>query len=689
MAIRRPSGREDFEIGIICALPLEYNAVSLIFDEFWDEDGDPYGRAAGDHNNYTTGRIGKYNVVLALLSHMGKTNATSAAHSLRLSYSGLRFVFLVGICGGVPRVGAEEILLGDVVISKTIVQYDFGRRYPDEFLRKDTVEDNVSKPNKEVRNLLVTLETDRGMELLYRRTTRFLKELQEIAAKQRKSRGKYNYPGTAEDKLFESHYTHGIPRTCECIGYGRTSGCVCNESFNLSCEEVGCDKRHLVPRERLEMKRQLEPDNIDEAQEPAIYVGPIASGDTVMKSGEDRDRIARKEGVIAFEMEAAGVWEELPCCIVVKGVCDYADSHKNKKWQNFAAATASSVTKVLLERLIREDKPLAPAIRDERADASNMLQNSCLGCNIARLQQGNNVAGLPESNLLTILMSQLARGLPPQIKHQDPVTVIDARNRPIPFFLDTIGSVKLFTEVLKEKFKDLGLEKIKRGEWYLEDHYTGQILNLTKPWESLIRPGQLLDMTMVFRGRNISSTQCPACCSTNFGDPKTQVTCHMCALTYRRIEEIQEIPVLKEDSQPQPRTAVPQATPKGEHKVLAPLPRPRPLKPQSDDDDISHYSRVQIIDTSFQIQKAGESKIVAGIATLSVQDLDDPERLAAYLATVCGLPEEDCLVALRECETQLLAMRAEFGQPPPPVRTLAVPPAPSDRWWRSRTRRPI
>ena len=129
----------------------------------------------------------------------------------------------------------------------------------------------------------------------------------------------------------------------------------------------------------------------------------------------------------------------------------------------------------------------------------------------------------------------------------------------------------------------------------------------------------------------------------------------MCALTYCRIEEIQEIPVLEESSPPQPRTAVPQAAP----KVLAPLLRPRPLKPQNDDDDISRYSRVQIIDTSFQIQKAGESKIVAGIATLSVEELDDPERLAAYLATVCGLPEEDCLVALKECETQLLAIRAE------------------------------
>ena len=88
------------------------------------------------------------------------------------------------------------------------------------------------------------------------------------------------------------------------------------------------------------------------------------------------------------------------------------------------------------------------ASASERADASNIPHNNCPGCNIARLQQGNNITGLPESNLLTILMSQLAQGLPPQIKHQDPVTVIDARNRPIPFFLDTIGSVEVCKDTL-------------------------------------------------------------------------------------------------------------------------------------------------------------------------------------------------------------------------------------------------
>ncbi|KOS22375.1 Aminodeoxyfutalosine nucleosidase [Escovopsis weberi] len=79
-----------------------------------------------------------------------------------------------------------------------------------------------------------------------------------------------------------------------------------------------------------------------------IHFGSLASGDGVMKSGEDRDRIAQAEQIIAFEMEGAGVWEVLPC-LVMKGICDYADSHKNKAWQNYAAATAAACMAAFLD----------------------------------------------------------------------------------------------------------------------------------------------------------------------------------------------------------------------------------------------------------------------------------------------------------------------------------------------------
>jgi nucleoside phosphorylase len=47
-------------------------------------------------------------------------------------------------------------------------------------------------------------------------------------------------------------------------------------------------------------------------------------------------------------MEAAGLVDNFPC-IVIQGICDYADSHKNKGWQEHAAAIAAAFAKELLE----------------------------------------------------------------------------------------------------------------------------------------------------------------------------------------------------------------------------------------------------------------------------------------------------------------------------------------------------
>jgi nucleoside phosphorylase len=94
-------------------------------------------------------------------------------------------------------------------------------------------------------------------------------------------------------------------------------------------------------------------------QKPLTHFGRIASGDLVMKSGHHRDDIAARENVIAFEMEGAGVWDNFPT-VVIKGVCDYADGHKNKKWQRYAAATAAACTKALLKRWRVADKLSRP-----------------------------------------------------------------------------------------------------------------------------------------------------------------------------------------------------------------------------------------------------------------------------------------------------------------------------------------
>jgi hypothetical protein len=67
-----PSCCQDFEIAIICALSVEFDPVSFSFEQFWDEDSDPFRRASGDTNQYTMGRVAEHDVVLVLLPQMGK-----------------------------------------------------------------------------------------------------------------------------------------------------------------------------------------------------------------------------------------------------------------------------------------------------------------------------------------------------------------------------------------------------------------------------------------------------------------------------------------------------------------------------------------------------------------------------------------------------------------------------------------
>jgi nucleoside phosphorylase len=67
--------------------------------------------------------------------------------------------------------------------------------------------------------------------------------------------------------------------------------------------------------------------------------------------------------VLCFEIEAAGLIDSFPC-LVVRSICDYADLHKNKRWQLYIAATAAAYAKEVLsvippskveaERKIRE-----------------------------------------------------------------------------------------------------------------------------------------------------------------------------------------------------------------------------------------------------------------------------------------------------------------------------------------------
>ena len=80
---------------------------------------------------------------------------------------------------------------------------------------------------------------------------------------------------------------------------------------------------------------------VRDRHDPVIHYGLIASGNRVIKHGSTRDKLSQELGILCFEMEAAGLMDNFPC-LVILGICDYADSHKNKQWQGYAAATAAA-----------------------------------------------------------------------------------------------------------------------------------------------------------------------------------------------------------------------------------------------------------------------------------------------------------------------------------------------------------
>ncbi|KAE9577815.1 hypothetical protein CGCF415_v012447 [Colletotrichum fructicola] len=337
----RPQHRDEFEIAVVCALPLESDAVSLIFDEFWgDEGGHGLGRSAGDQNSYTNGRIGDHNVVLVHLPNMGKVSTAAAAAGLRSSYTRLKLAVLTGICGGVPRLeGGKEIFLGDVIISQAVVQYDLGRQYPEKFIRKDTTSDNLGRPNQDIRSLLASVQGEFGLNRLQQQMLRTLDQIQNKTAGHHVV---YTRPPPTEDVLLEPAYLHRHHDQYNC---GCDDNAACNKAMDSSCLDLRCAENSVLRRAH---------SGDSQSRDPRIFFGQVASGDTVMKSGERRDSIAREHNVIAFEMEGAGVWDQVPC-LVVKGVCDYADSHKNKVWQPYAAAVAAATTKALLGLYPRTD----------------------------------------------------------------------------------------------------------------------------------------------------------------------------------------------------------------------------------------------------------------------------------------------------------------------------------------------
>ena len=414
----RPPSYDDFEIAILCAKPEEAAPVFAMFDKHWEEDGAIYDKAEGDENEYRLGRIGRHDVVLAFASGQGKSNAASVAGCLRMTFKKIVLLLVVGVCGGVPGVehsdSTRRIFLGDVVISTQVVQYDFVTQYVDEFRLIDTFRGATG----EVLSFLAPLQMRTGGQNEGELESGLSRNLDTLFEHQRFQDSLY--PGGEQDKLFNPSYQHKhYGSTCQTCA--NETNAICEDARNSLCPGL-CYPKEWDPQTHIEDTRNGSNFVFRETEQygrPRVHFGWIASADKVMKSSTHRQDVIKKiaskyeqdeEKIIAFEMEAAGVWRQQYNIVVVKGVCDYADGHKDDRWQKYAAATAAACTKAMLKRWRKRrrdwsDQQDTPPMHSRNEQPSNNVPRLALPAPTANtgfiedlgLSQGRETSAVPSA----------------------------------------------------------------------------------------------------------------------------------------------------------------------------------------------------------------------------------------------------------------------------------------------------
>lgn len=300
---------DDYQVCWICPLDIERTAAEAMLDERHES----LPNNPNDTNVYTLGRVGKHSVAIAGLPTGNSVSTANAAQHMKYAFKNMRVVLLVGIGGGVPS-KSKDVRLGDIVISypegaySGVVQIDSGKTVPSSVNKDGFVyTGTLNRPPDQLLNVVKALQS-KHQGLSREDIPEYLEFLNK--AIEERPRLEADYPGVEQDHVFESTYDHivGEP-TCD-----------------------NCDVQEVVHRKP---RRDTE---------PRIHLGLIASANNVRKDGSTREKLRQALNILCFEMEAAGVMNNFPC-LVIRGISDYADSHKNDQWQPYAALAAAAYAK--------------------------------------------------------------------------------------------------------------------------------------------------------------------------------------------------------------------------------------------------------------------------------------------------------------------------------------------------------
>jgi nucleoside phosphorylase len=345
-----PSEYHNYSVVLVCALPSEKTIARAMLQA---EHGSPQSLGDGDFNHYTLGKFGHHNIVIACLPEgaPGYASAAAVVENMQRTFQHIRICLFVGVGSGAPS-ASDDIRLGDVVVSLPsggtggMIRFEraTAAAMPSTPTERATggggdagarfVSVGLLAPPPTV--LLTALS---GLREEHQLADSMMGDIIAAAVKRYpKLRAALASPAerataAPADCLYEAAYVHVGPRDTPCDG---------------------CDASRLVSRS--DAKRP--PGSF-----PVVHYGMIASGAYVLRSGLERDEARKALGVKCFESAAAGLADNFPC-LVIRGVCDYADSHANSSWLSYAAGTAAAFAMELLASMPPQLISQAPTISD-------------------------------------------------------------------------------------------------------------------------------------------------------------------------------------------------------------------------------------------------------------------------------------------------------------------------------------
>ncbi|KAL3493980.1 nucleoside phosphorylase domain-containing protein [Aspergillus germanicus] len=254
-----------------------------------------------------------HNVVIASLPYgeYGTASAARVASDMLSSFPNIRMGLLVGIAGGASS-PKNDIRLGDIVVGvptdgeNGVFQYDFGKAVQE---RKFQVRRMLDPPPMLLRNAASNLRNSHTLK-----DHCIHDEVEAVLKRHPKLKEEFQRPPPNADRLFKSSIVYDA-----------------NNRYRESC---------LVQRQARSALMQS----------PEVWYGTIASANRLIKDATIRDELIAEKNVLCFEMEAGGVMNHFPC-LVVRGICDYSDTHKNDAWQGYAAMVAAVYAKRLLQTI--------------------------------------------------------------------------------------------------------------------------------------------------------------------------------------------------------------------------------------------------------------------------------------------------------------------------------------------------